>query len=424
MKKKRFIRPTRKEIDDIFEKFGVERRGIMAEERNEIEIVKLQPHAHNEMIYGVEEDVSDLVAQIEAVGRILDPLKIKEDGTIISGHRRWKAAKALNYTAVPYEYVSFDSDEEELAALVLYNYGRTKTNEQKAREGMALFETLSVEAVQRRLANLNQNNPEMDTSSTSDKYEGNADTDTKLERGLTRDKVAQAVGISSGKTFDRMREVLKKVDQLKKEGNTADSEIYIAVLNRAPSAAKELLDIPLDKLTDEIKNNIKTGKVTPRAFWQEALLGKKEKSKNYHDKIIEGVKTIHGSMKAIEKPLTRIEDYNQQAKIHESLESTITKLRNLKRCIAIHDDYDEFIGASNIYQSTVSELVKSIPTSKYDYYLEDFRDYVEEQIKGLQELLSVIESELEKKKEPVEPASKTDTKKSSKKNAIETEDSK
>ena len=177
----------------------------MPEEIKQIEINKLKPHPQNQLIYGTE-DVSDLVAQIEAFGKIIEPLKIKEDHTIISGHRRWRAAQELNYDTIPCEFVSFDSSEEELAALVLYNYGRKKTNEQKAREGIALFETLSVDAVKRRLTNLKPFSTEMDDASTSDSDEPNKGSDSNnTEVGLSRDKVAEAVGIKSGRTFDRMR---------------------------------------------------------------------------------------------------------------------------------------------------------------------------------------------------------------------------
>ena len=141
----------------------------MNKESLEIDVSKLRPHEKNERIYGADEDVADLKDQIQAFGKIFDALKITEEHVIISGHRRWKAAKELGLETVPCQYVSFGSDEEELAALVLYNYHRVKTNEQKAREGMALFETLSEEAVKRRLSAINQGNPpDMDESSTTE----------------------------------------------------------------------------------------------------------------------------------------------------------------------------------------------------------------------------------------------------------------
>ena len=320
----------------------------------QIEVDKLKHHTRNEMIYG-DEDVSDLVTQIEAIGRIIEPLKIKADYTIISGHRRLKAARELDYKTVPCEYVSFDSPEEELAALVLYNYKRVKTNEQKARKGIALFETLSEEAVKRRLANLNKSHTEMDEGTISDTDDDNLDPDSpntssKSEVGLTRDKVAEAVGIKSGRTFDRMREVIERVDELKKNGNTDDSELYIAVLNRTPTAARNLLDVSIELLTDEDREDIKTGKAAPRKFL----------SKDKTDK------AIHG--KALQK------------KIMKEIDNT---------------------------NCSIQALTESLTTSSLDLsdndILEKWRTSIYEGSQKLQGLLSVIEAELEKIKEEQAP---------------------
>ena len=118
--------PTAKQIDDVFKKFGIEGNDVMTVEFQLIPVDQLKPHPKNVLIYGQDEDVTDLKDQITAYGKILDPLKVTENYTIISGHRRWKAAKELGIPTVPCEYVKFDSDEEELAALVLYNYKREK----------------------------------------------------------------------------------------------------------------------------------------------------------------------------------------------------------------------------------------------------------------------------------------------------------
>lgn len=65
-----------------------------------VNVSQLKPYPRNAEIYG-EEDVSDLIIQIRAYGGIADPLKIKEDYTIISGHRRWQAARNLDITEAP-----------------------------------------------------------------------------------------------------------------------------------------------------------------------------------------------------------------------------------------------------------------------------------------------------------------------------------
>ena len=54
----------------------------------------LIPHPRNEEIYGRDEDVSDLIGLIKESGRIENPIIINPDNVIISGHRRWLAAKS------------------------------------------------------------------------------------------------------------------------------------------------------------------------------------------------------------------------------------------------------------------------------------------------------------------------------------------
>ena len=188
------------ELDMLVRPFGM-KGGVRMEDRlRDYPVNKLKPHPKNESIYG-SEDVEDLVEQIQAYGGIVDPLKIKEDGTIISGHRRWKAAQELGMEKVPCEILTYDSEEEELAALVLFNYHRSKTNEQRTREGMALEEALRAEGMRRKLSNLKQNMIEKDPGAHTEESDGDcgsSETEGRSsEKGRTRDKVADAVKISS-----------------------------------------------------------------------------------------------------------------------------------------------------------------------------------------------------------------------------------
>ncbi len=228
-----------------------------------VNIDKLKPHPMNAEIYG-NEDVTDLIAQIVASGKIFNPIKIKDDYTIISGHRRWQAAKALDMQEIPCEYVSFDSDEEELAALVMFNYQRQKTNEQKTREGMLLEEALRDESALRRISTLkqNQSHPEVDSGAMSEDSEPSSVSDTQSEKGTTRDKVAEAIKIGSGRSYDRMKAVIIEVDKLKKDEKTDDAELLIHVLNKFPTTAYKLVQISFDSLTDEEKNDIRSGKAS------------------------------------------------------------------------------------------------------------------------------------------------------------------
>ncbi len=229
-----------------------------------VNIDKLKPHPMNAEIYG-DEDVTDLIAQIVASGKIINPIKIKDDYTIISGHRRWQAANALDMQEIPCEYVSFDSDEEELAALVMFNYQRQKTNEQKTREGMLLEETLRDESALRRISTLkqNQSHPEVDSESTSEAAGSfPVSEDSKSEKGKTRDIVAEAIKIGSGRSFDRMKAVIGEVDKLKEDGKADDANLLIQVLNKSPTTAYKLLQVDVDSLTDEEKTYIRSGRAS------------------------------------------------------------------------------------------------------------------------------------------------------------------
>lgn len=103
----------------------------------------LQPHPHNAAIYGEDEDVSDLVRLIQDSNWI-KPLVVTPAHTIISGHRRWKAAQQLKLKTIPVEYRSFPHERAELEALLLENASRHKTTEQKVREAN-LWKTLESE---------------------------------------------------------------------------------------------------------------------------------------------------------------------------------------------------------------------------------------------------------------------------------------
>ena len=103
----------------------------------DVEVEKLQPHPKNPTVYGQDEDVSDLVDLIKMSGnKIVERLIVTKDLVIISGHRRWKAAMKLGMQTVPCEFVSYESPEDELLNLFMYNAKREKTNEQRAREGI------------------------------------------------------------------------------------------------------------------------------------------------------------------------------------------------------------------------------------------------------------------------------------------------
>ena len=212
---------------------------------------ELKPHPRNEEIYGHKEDVSDLAKLMQDKGFIQKyAVTINPDNVIICGHRRWLAAQQVGLSEIPVIVEHYATTEDELEALILDNYYRTKTPEQKVREGMVLEEVIAKRKKQKSLANLKQFS-EVAESATSEK-EGN-----------TRDIIAKKVGLSSGRTFSGAKSVVEKIDQLKESGNIEDAELLSGVLNKAPSTAERFIKrVDILNLDEDVKQGIMCGEIS------------------------------------------------------------------------------------------------------------------------------------------------------------------
>ena len=176
----------------------------------------LKPHPINEKIYGKEPVDQELVKSIKKIG-LLEMLVIKEDGTVISGHRRLKAVLAAGpeyVKKVPCDIVGFADEFEEKEALVSYNLQRQKTDVQLANEGMILEEIYQHKAEKRRLANLKQNSKNEDQESTE--VLNLSTSDDKNKPGRTRAKVANELGMGeeSYRKLKKLREASESDDQV------------------------------------------------------------------------------------------------------------------------------------------------------------------------------------------------------------------
>ena len=163
----------------------------------------LKPHPMNRKLYGEEVLPPEFVASIRENG-ILVPLAVKEDGTIISGHRRWQAALALKMEYVPVQVVRYADDLDEREAIIEFNRQREKTFSQKMAEAEELEAVERERAERRRLSNLKRGEEKPEVEMLPPR-----------EYGKTRNKVAAAVGLGSGRTYDKAA----KVWQAAKQGN-------------------------------------------------------------------------------------------------------------------------------------------------------------------------------------------------------------
>jgi ParB/RepB/Spo0J family partition protein len=161
----------------------------------------LKPHPKNAEIYGDTDDVGDLDETFkESVAEkgVLEPLVITNGKEIISGHRRWLAARDAGLDSVPVRYSEFDDELAEREALIEFNRQREKTPPQILNEYEEML------AIERLRANLNKGNK---SSANQEQSESEKELNTATERAA--EKVNAPV---SGETLEKGREVKEKAE--------------------------------------------------------------------------------------------------------------------------------------------------------------------------------------------------------------------
>jgi 16S rRNA G966 N2-methylase RsmD len=163
---------------------------------------ELKPHPKNTEIYGDTDDVADLDdAFLESVREkgVLEPLVITNGKEIISGHRRWLAAKDGGLESVPVRYSEFDDELTEREALIEFNRQREKTPGQVVNEFEEMLEIEKERARGRTKAKGNQ-------------HEGK-ETFPDHQTGQARDKAAEKVNADvSGRTLEKGKTVKDKAE--------------------------------------------------------------------------------------------------------------------------------------------------------------------------------------------------------------------
>jgi len=172
---------------------------------------ELEPHLKNREIYGDTDHPDDLGEQfIESIRQngVLEPLVIAEGKQIISGHRRWLAAKAVDLDSVPVRYAEFDSELAEREALIEFNRQREKTPGQLVNE----FEEI-VEIEQER-AKERQEATQLQGRDSDGNPVGGGNVSTTEESGKSRDKAAEKLNASvSGRTLEKGLKVKEAADE-------------------------------------------------------------------------------------------------------------------------------------------------------------------------------------------------------------------
>jgi len=166
---------------------------------------ELEPHPKNGEIYGDTESAGDLnetfINSVREKG-VLEPLVITNGKQIISGHRRWLAAKATDTDRVPVRKSEFDSDLAEREALIEFNRQREKTPGQIVNEFEEMLAIEEDRAKERKIANLKQGDeqPERENFHTRDE-------------GRATERAAEKVNADvSGRTLQKGKTVKDKAE--------------------------------------------------------------------------------------------------------------------------------------------------------------------------------------------------------------------
>ena len=181
-------------------------------------ISMLKPHPENSRIYGDHAD-ADLVESIKAKG-ILNPILITFDYRIISGHRRWDAAKRAGLNEVPVVVFGSKDELDILEAVIESNRQRAKTNEQLGREAATLME-IETKRAQRRKHEL---------SGSWSRNEVVENFPPPQSNGKSRDHAGEKLGIS-GRQAEKAATVVKTIDELKTNGKQREAEQLRTTLN-------------------------------------------------------------------------------------------------------------------------------------------------------------------------------------------------
>lgn len=209
---------------------------------------ELKPHGENVKIYGEENIDRDLADSIKEKG-ILEPLVIKDDNTIVSGHRRWLAAKNAGLEKIPCRTIVFDDDLDEVESLIEFNRQREKTYSQTMQEAEKLEEIYSERA---RLRQVEASHPKKGDNVVPTNWSEQHNKEHKKDRTQeTGYIVPERVGMSVG-SYKRARMVWTKA----KEGDEDAKKIIEKVDSGSYSINKAYKEITRKEKQEQEKKDI------------------------------------------------------------------------------------------------------------------------------------------------------------------------
>jgi len=167
---------------------------------------KLKPHPLSIAIYG-EDGYQDLVESIRDLG-VLQALYVTDNNIILSGHRRWRAAMAVDCTTIPVIRTNYVSELDERQAIIEHNRYRIKNGQQLYNEGKEL-ERIEAERARARIKEHGNTAPGRKATPV--------ENFPPVSHGKTRDIVARTIGLGSGKQWRKLQYVAEHKPLVLKE---------------------------------------------------------------------------------------------------------------------------------------------------------------------------------------------------------------
>ena len=309
-----------------------------------IKPTELKPHPLNKFLYGEEDVDMELVKSIKENG-LLENLVVKEDGTIISGHRRWRAVMRLyphSIKTVPCNIVGFMDKNQEERQLIEYNRQRRKTDIQIMNEGKHLESLYKREAQLRQLAGLKQNQKEEDQPSTDGATLRHRENKNKSKKSMKKpsQKVVDNQDVSKDPKVDQDKSPSQETPTSEKPSKKDESGRVsekvakdLGISRRTYEKHQKVRDTPLKAKDPEVK------KVASKVL-DEVKRGEKTVNKAYHEiREVEKrqAEPAHGEEESMDVAFRGVLEKNREA----TIEKPIKKKTNLFQ--GISSELDEKI---------------------------------------------------------------------------------
>ena len=253
---------------------------------------ELKANKHNVSIYGDEKVDQSLLESIKQKG-LLEPLVIKDDNTIISGHRRWIVLKSLGIDKVQCRIMTFNDDLDEKESLIEFNKQRVKNDKQLYNEIDALENIYFERAERTRLSNLKQNK-------TIERVESPTREKINKEETRTRSVIAENLNITQNhvrvlknigdvaKTNDTAKKVLEARTDDKISRNSANTLVNIIKKEeKHGDIAIKKAELTVSKVIERIESN-------PKITVERALIDVNREMKREEIKTVIPIKITNG----------------------------------------------------------------------------------------------------------------------------------